>query len=118
MKLFISHNISYLIRKKDWDHSTFAGKFDISSTVISNYIKGRSYPKIKNLVKMSIYFGCSLDDFILTNMEATDFSKDLNVSDQKNEIDKNYSDNIYNLQEIIKIQNKLILQYEQKLNIQ
>ncbi|PQJ31096.1 hypothetical protein BST92_03775 [Nonlabens arenilitoris] len=118
MNIFISHNISYLIRKEKWDHATFAKEFGLSAAVVSHYVRGKNIPKIETLVKIAFYFTITLDELILSDMEAGMFPASYHmealhlrdINDKVNSPNKN--DTIKHLEKTIELQDKLIHSYE------
>jgi transcriptional regulator with XRE-family HTH domain len=85
MKLYISHNIKYLLEKNKWDHATFAAQFDISRSSVSTYISEKAIPKIETLIKIANYFNMQLDQLIRLDIQKQDYIEESGTVIDKNE---------------------------------
>lgn len=81
MKLYISHNIKYLLDKENWDHATFAAQFDVSRAMISHYTLEKATPKVETLVKIASYFKISLDDLITGDLQKQKYINVIGVEE-------------------------------------
>lgn len=69
MKNYISENISYLVNKMRCSQDEFGAIFDLKRSVISQYIKEKSQPKIETIQRICEYFEITIDDFINRSLE-------------------------------------------------
>jgi transcriptional regulator with XRE-family HTH domain len=69
MKNYISENISYLVNKMRCSQDEFGALFDLNRSVISQYIKEKSQPKIETIQRICEYFEITIDDFINRSLE-------------------------------------------------
>ena len=57
-------NISELRKQEKLSQDDFANIFHVSRQTVSNWENGKSYPDVEMLVKISDYFGISVDQLI------------------------------------------------------
>ena len=57
-------NISELRKQYQMSQDDFANIFHVSRQTVSNWENGKSYPDVEMLVKISDYFGISVDQLI------------------------------------------------------
>lgn len=69
MKIYISENIDFLIRKSRFSQKEFGDLFDLKPNVVSQYVKNISYPKIETIQKICAYFEITIDDFINESLQ-------------------------------------------------
>lgn len=69
MKIYISENIEYLIRKSRFSQKEFGDLFELKANVVSQYVKNISYPKIETIQRICEYFEITIDDFINRSLE-------------------------------------------------
>jgi transcriptional regulator with XRE-family HTH domain len=69
MKNYISENISYLVNKMRCSQDEFGALFDLNRSVISQYIKEKSQPKIETIQRICEYFEITIDDFINRSLQ-------------------------------------------------
>jgi transcriptional regulator with XRE-family HTH domain len=123
MNVFISQNISYLIRKKGLDNETFGSQFNVSGSSVSTYKTGKATPKIETLIKIASYFDITLDELVLSDLESGLYStaEHLNASEERIFNDEtNYVakyDTIKQLEHYIELQEKLIVSYEDQIDV-
>lgn len=75
LKIYISENIDYLIRKSRFSQKEFGDLFDLKAGVVSQYVKNISYPKIETIQKICAYFEITIDDFINRSLEEVKENK-------------------------------------------
>ena len=97
MKIYISENIDYLIRKSRFSQKEFGDLFDLKPNVVSQYVKNISYPKIETIQKVCSYFEITIDDFINRSLEEK--IKTLNEPGTKYEINLKEDNKIISLLE-------------------
>lgn len=91
MKNYISENISYLVNKMRCSQDEFGALFDLKRSVISQYIKEKSQPKIETIQRICDYFEITIDDFInrsLEEIKQNTFNEPLNTEYQINRKDE------------------------------
>lgn len=69
MKNYISENILYLVNKMRCSQDEFGAIFDLKRSVVSQYIKEKSQPKIETIQKICAHFEITIDDFINRPLE-------------------------------------------------
>ncbi len=57
-------NISELRKQEKLSQDDFANIFHVSRQTVSNWENGKSYPDVEMLIKISDYFGISVDQLI------------------------------------------------------
>lgn len=68
-KSFIWKNLKYLRNKKQISQETLSYEIDISRSAVGSYEENRSTPPVLILIKLSDFFGCSIDDFIRVDIK-------------------------------------------------
>lgn len=108
MKNYISENISYLVTKMRCSQDEFGSLFDLNRSVISQYIKEKSQPKIETIQRICDYFEISIDDFINKSLEEVK-KNTLNEPGSKYEINKQEESKIIQyLERVINDKDKII----------
>lgn len=69
MKNYISENISYLVNKMRCSQDEFGAIFDLKRSVVSQYIKEKSQPRIETIQRICAHFQITIDDFINKSLE-------------------------------------------------
>ena len=100
--IYFSKNLSILRSKKKMTLAQLSKELDLSISQWSNYEQGISFPKFKDLIKISEYFNISETDLIHSDL----INKTL--ENEKNDIEKLKD-------EIIEIQRKIINSLEDKI---
>jgi transcriptional regulator with XRE-family HTH domain len=72
----ISKNLKYLRKKKGMTQIELRSHLGFTRSTWSNYENGLTNPSIEDLIRFSSFFGVSLDDLILNDLEAKDPSKE------------------------------------------
>jgi transcriptional regulator with XRE-family HTH domain len=68
----ISRNLKYLRKKKGLTQFKLRSSLGITRSTWSNYENGLTTPSIEHLIKFSNHFGLSLDDLIVSDLQAGD----------------------------------------------
>lgn len=110
MKNYISENISYLVNKLRCSQDEFGAMFDLKRSIISQYIKEKSQPKIDTIQRVCDYFDITIDAFINTSLEETKSGKFV-----KKDIATNVATNIDVVAKEIEIRDELIAFYKEKV---
>lgn len=114
MKIHISENIDYLIRKSRFSQKEFGDLFELKAGVVSQYVKNISYPKIETIQKICSYFEITIDDFINRSLE----DKKQNVLQEPGEsyaINAKESEIVVLLKNTIKDKDKIIATLEEQV---
>jgi transcriptional regulator with XRE-family HTH domain len=69
---YFPKNLRYLRQKRGLNQADMHQHVNITRTTWSNYEIGFTNPKINELINISKFFGVSLDDLILTDLELED----------------------------------------------
>ena len=116
MKNYISENISYLVNKMRCSQDEFGAIFDLKRSVISQYIKEKSQPKIETIHRICEYFEITIDDFINRSLEEVKENKNSYVNEPPSvyEISKE-SEIVTLLKNTIKDKDKIIAALEEQV---
>lgn len=68
----ISRNLKYLRKKKGLTQFKLRSNLGVTRSTWSNYENGLTTPSIEHLIKFSNFFGISLDDLIVQDLQAGD----------------------------------------------
>ncbi len=123
MKIYISENIDYLIKKSRFSQKDFGDLFDLKANVVSQYVKNISYPKIETIQKICSYFEITIDDFInrsLEEVKQNTFNEPLNTEYQINRKDESkiislLENALKDKDDIIAAKDKIIENLEEKV---
>jgi len=63
------HNIRYIRGLKQLTQEQLSDELGVRRTTIVNWEQGLSYPKMELLFQLKQYFGVTLDDLLMSNME-------------------------------------------------
>jgi len=70
--IFFGKNLRYLREKQELTQTEIASLMGFTKATWSNYENGSSQPSMECLVKISNYFGISLDELIFADIPAQD----------------------------------------------
>ncbi|MFA8433030.1 MAG: S24 family peptidase [Marinifilaceae bacterium] len=71
----LSTNLKYLRLRKRLSQPKLGASIQLNASTISAYEKGRSIPRLQNLLKLSNYFNRRIDDLLNMDIEATERQK-------------------------------------------
>jgi len=114
MKIYISENIDYLIKKSRFSQKEFGDLFELKPNVVSQYVKNISYPKIETIQKICSHFEITIDDFINRSLE----DKKQNVLHEPGEIydiNNEETEIVVLLKNTIKDKDKIISTLEEQI---
>lgn len=114
MKIYISQNIDYLIRRSRFSQKEFGDLFELKPNVVSQYVKNISYPKIETIQKICEHFNITIDDFINRSLEEVN----QNVLHEPGEIytiNSEESEIVVLLKNTIKDKDKIIATLEEQV---
>jgi HTH-type transcriptional regulator/antitoxin PezA len=114
MKIYISENIEYLIRRSRFSQKEFGDLFSLKSNVVSQYVKNISYPRIETIQKICSYFEITIDDFINKSLEEIKTNQ-LNEPGTEYQINSKESEIVNLLKNTIKDKDKIIANLEEQV---
>lgn len=65
----LAKNLKFLMSKLAVSQRQLESAVNKGQTTIGNWIRGETYPNSEDLVKLSAFFGISMDDLCLTDLE-------------------------------------------------
>lgn len=68
--MHIHQNIKYLRKKEKWTQKTLAEKLDKTYITVGDYERGKAYPPLPTLLRLSELFDLSLDQLVLQDLPA------------------------------------------------
>ena len=69
-------NLKYLLSYKGMSQQELANVIGKKRSAVGSYIRGESEPNIEILIKITDYFGISLNDLVFKNLTKYDFGTD------------------------------------------
>ncbi|NND08374.1 MAG: helix-turn-helix transcriptional regulator [Saprospiraceae bacterium] len=72
MTRYFGPNIRFLRRTKNLSQEKLASELDITRNRVVSYEKGATEPRLEVLVRLSLYFGVTVDDLLSKDLSATE----------------------------------------------
>lgn len=85
MNIYISKNISYLMHVQRYKQNKLASLLGVTSSSIADYKNGRSEPLLKKVVLLAEIFKVTLDELVLTDLEAQSSTSNKTLIDKFND---------------------------------
>ncbi|MDU6483120.1 MAG: helix-turn-helix transcriptional regulator [Paeniclostridium sordellii] len=83
-------NLKYLRKKKNISMKELADKVGLSRSALSNYENGNRLPEFESMIKLALYFECSIDELVFYGTPINIF--ELKEIDNTSDIDNLISD--------------------------
>jgi repressor LexA len=58
------NNINHYLKEKGMTEIALANRIGVSKVTVSNWVNGKSSPRLDKIDKMCIVFGCKREDFL------------------------------------------------------
>ena len=68
-RMFFKENVKFLRNSKGWTQVELANVVEVAKSNISKYESGMIEPNLETLIKLSRFFGVTIDDLLLKKME-------------------------------------------------
>lgn len=69
--MYFNSNLSYLRIKRQLTQTALGNEIDSSKQIICNYETGLREPSLSSLVKISRYFGVTIDEILMEDLQPT-----------------------------------------------
>lgn len=66
--MFLSSNLAYLRKKNGLTQETLAKEIDIEQSTLANYESGIREPNLEKVIRLSGYFGVSIDELLAKDL--------------------------------------------------
>lgn len=80
---YLAVNLNYLRKKKKLRQESLSAQIGSTRATLSNYENGVSEPSIEMLIKMSHFFGVTLDEMICKDIQTRDVQLGIAEADEK-----------------------------------
>ena len=104
-------NLKYLRKKKNISMKELADKVGLSRSALSNYENGNRLPEFESMIKLALYFECSIDELVFhgTPINISELKEIDNTSDIDNLIsDKELIEYLFNKKNLLEHYSKEI----------